>query len=187
MRKLSCDPGIEVIGHGVLAFTDNIAASQIGDILVRHKLTSIEPEGWYNMNDLLDVLNEIVERHMNITMNYVAMGMKRAESAKMPPNADKMTLPEFLNNWNNVYQMQHRGGDVGQLKVKAITDTHYEVTYDIIYPDDFIYGVAWGFTKRFLPKGTSFVVKYDENVIHKDKGGQSTVIHISWEQPPSPG
>lgn len=181
MRKFRCEPGTQAIGHAVLAFTDNLQAMDVQDILKKQDLTDVQPDQWYDMQKLLDVLNDVIKRGRNEMTNFVAMGVKRAETAKMPPEAANMTLPQFLENWNKVYQMQHRNGDVGQIEAEKISDTHYRICYDIIYPDDFIYGVAWGFTKRFLPEGHPYLVEYDENITRKDQGGDVTVIHISWD------
>lgn len=179
MRRLSCNPSIEVIGVAVRAFTEHVTVDEMKGLLKKHGLENIGDDEWYQMLNLLDLLNELTETS-NWSENYVAMGMKRAEVAKMPPEAANMTFGQFLMNWNKIYQLQHRNGDVGQLQAEKLTDTHFKVTFDIIYPDDFIYGVAYGMARRFLPNQTKFVIKYDDSVLQMDKGGKETVLDITW-------
>ena len=51
------------------------------------------------------------------------------------------------------------------------------------YPDDFNYGIMYGFALRYLPPHSDFIVSYDPQVTPRDRGGEQgcTVIHIRWK------
>jgi len=92
------------------------------------------------------------------------------------------SLPDILMCWDDLYQMQHRGGDVGKIVIEKISETHYRSIQTTVYPDDLSYGVGHGFAKRWLPRGTHFTVEYDLNEPAMDRGGEQTIIHFKWEE-----
>jgi len=97
------------------------------------------------------------------------------------PDGTNPTLPEVLAFWNDVlYQPLFRNGDPGSISCEKIDATHYVSVHKHIWPDDFSYGIAYGFARRFLPPKTSFRVSYDPNFPRMDDGGQSTRILIEW-------
>lgn len=180
MRHLTCDPNVEIIGAAMLSIMDNLNVSEIYPFLEKHGLVEIDPSQWYATHLWLNVMNDLAE-HTNLMTNLVAIGLRIAENVVLPPELANATLPQMLEVWDNVYQMQHRGGDIGQVKTEKINDTTYKTTHVHLYPDDLTYGVGYGWAKRFLPTGTSFKVWYDESIPRMDEGGEETIIHISWE------
>jgi hypothetical protein len=42
--------------------------------------------------------------------------------------------------------------------------------------------VNYGLAKRYLPDGTVFQVKYDDEAPRREEGGKETLIHIIWEE-----
>jgi hypothetical protein len=180
MREFKCDPNAEIIGQNVLAFVQNLRAEEVQPFLKKHGLENVDPEKWYPLQDWLNVLNDI-QREGEAMSDFVGIGMAIAETAPLPPETEGMNLEQFFGLLNPSYQMQHRSGDVGKIESEKVGDKHIKVTVDVPYPDDLEYGTAYGFAKRFLPKGTRFVVKYDEKQTRKDHGGENTIIHVTWE------
>ncbi len=176
MRKLTCDPNVEAIGQVMLAFINNLQAEEIEPVLKKHNLTDVDPESWYKAQQWLDVLNELG------SVDYVAIGLQTAQHVILPPGLENLTYLQIMTKWDEIYQFQHRGGDIGGLTVEQITPTHYRAEWKIIYPDDMAYGVAFGFARRFLPKGTVFTLKYDPDFTRVDDGGEKTVLHIYVEE-----
>lgn len=176
MRQLTCDPNVEVIGQVQLAFIDNLQRDEVLPILEKHQLTDIDPNQWYSAQGWLNVLNELD------SVDYVAIGLQTAQHVVLPPGAENLTYLEIMTKWDEIYQLQHRGGDIGGLKVEEVTPTHYRAEWNIIYPDDMAYGVAFGFARRFLPTGTAFTLKYDPDFTRVDDGGEKTVLHIHLDE-----
>jgi len=179
MRKLSCDKNIEVLGAPLISNIENMSAQEIEPYLKKYQLLNIDPDHWYPMSSYLDMLNDMGQSY-NLSSRLVAIGMEIFKNIKMPPELEHATLPEILETWNDLYHMQHRGGDIGYVKVEQLGETHYKTIHKNLYPDDMLYGVAYGMSRRFLPSGTSFKVYYDEQVRRVDDGGEETIIHIIW-------
>ncbi len=179
MRTLSCDPHIEVVGASVRSIIENIQHDDIEPYLSKYNLRDIQSDQWYPCQDWLNCMNDLLE-NTDATSNMIAIGLKVAQNVVLPPQLTNATLPQILSQWDKIYQNQHRGGDVGYVRVEKVSDTHYITYHKRLYPDDMSYGVAYGFCRRFLPAGTIFTVKYDENVPRQDNGGEETVIHVSW-------
>jgi hypothetical protein len=147
-------------------------------VLDKHNLTRIDPDRWYPLQQWLDILSELSEQS-NAMFNMVAIGTAVSETAVLPPGADQLSLEDILFAINDVYQMQHRG-HVGSVRTEKVADKHIRLIVRVPYPDDLEYGTAYGFARRFLPKGTPFTVKYDEGTQRHDEGGDSTIIHVTW-------
>jgi hypothetical protein len=147
----------------------------------KYGVADVDPEKWYPEHLLLDALNELAA-NPNVTPNMVAMGMQVGSIVPMPPELVNPTLEQVLRAWNGVYQSLHRNGDVGTITVDKIDEKHFRIIFDELYPDDFSYGILYGYARRFLPNDTQFVVYYDEQVIPRDRGGEEdvTIIHITW-------
>ncbi len=179
MRHLTCDPKTEVIGQTVLSFIDNVQADEIRPYLAKHGLADIKPDVWYPCHLWLDVMNDLA-KETNLSSNLVAIGMGVVDKMLVPPEMEKLTVGDILMGWNDLYHLQHRNGEIGYVKTEKVSDTHYKTIHLHLYPDDFTYGIAYGMAKRWLPKGTRFTVKYDPDVPALDKGGNLTIIHVSW-------
>lgn len=114
--------------------------------------------------------------------NLVAIGMAVATKMVMPPDLVHAPLPVILSLWNDLYHMQHRNGNIGEVKAEKISDTHYRTTHTHLYPDDMVWGLAYGMAKRFLPPGAHFKVEYSPQSPRLDEGdGDQTVVDVIWD------
>jgi len=180
MRRLTCDPNAETIGASVLSFIKNVRADEIQPYLKKYNLENPQPDQWYKLQDWLNVLNDM-GRDGNLSSKLVAIGMEIYQTIQLPPEVEKLSYEEILMGWDTAYQAQHRGADVGGVEVEKIAKKHYKATINIPYPSDMVYGVAYGMARRFLPDGSGYVVEYDSEFPRWEDGGDSTVIHITWE------
>ena len=179
MRVLTCDQKLELLGLNLRAFIDNLQADEINPVLEKYGLTQVEPMKWYSAAQWLSALNDL-QQEVNMTSNLVAIGMEIGRTSPMPPGSNP-TLPEVLSIWNDaLYQPLFRNGDPGTISLEKISDRHYVSIHKHLWPDDFSYGIAYGFARRFLPPKTAFRVAYDQNMPRMDEGGQSTRIHVEW-------
>ncbi len=179
MRKLTCDPEAEIRGSAAISLVDNLRAEEITPFLQQFGFEDVHADAWYSANTFLELLNELGQKE-NLSPNYVAIGMRAAETAYMPPELENSSLSEILLGWNEHYHANHRGADIGNKITSKVDDQHYQISMDSIYPDDLEYGMLYGFARRFLPQGTHFTVWYDKDVRRMDEGGDRTIIHISW-------
>lgn len=180
MRYLTCDPRAETLGANILAYMENLREFHSSSILRRHGLANLEPNQWVSTQKFLDALNEMWQKSDFMSM-LVAVGMSVGELVPMPQAHPD--LAEALNTWNDLYQRLHRNADVGQIKCERENATHFKLTFTDLYPDDFSYGMMYGYAKRFLPPGTQFSIYYDPKVTPRDRGGRDgcTVIHARWQ------
>jgi hypothetical protein len=181
MRKFTCPPDAEVLGQNIRAWAENLQGEDTTPIMQKYGLVNVDPNGWYSVKALMDAMNEIVS-NPNSSPNMVAIGLEIGRIVPMPPDMPDPTLGQVLMMWNGIYQYLHRNGDVGAINVEKMSETHYKVTFTDLYPDDFSYGIMYGYARRFLPRGTRFKVFYDEAVTPRDQGGTgATVIHLKWD------
>lgn len=172
-------PDAEVYGKGMLAFVESIRYDNLKPILEAHGLSEIDPERWYPQQVWLDVFNDI-EVESDSMSNLVSIGMKIADTA--PPELINIPFVDLMKGFGeNSYKTHNRGADIGYLDTKVISDTHLEMHDGTPYPDEFVYGAYYGMARRFLPAGSNFTVKYDEDEPIRSKGGSVTIVHIIWE------
>lgn len=182
MRKLIAPPGLEIIGTGIRAFSDNLQGEKTRPIMARHHMADIDPEAWYPLQNLLDALNEIAESTSALA-SMLAIGTEVGQIFPMPPTLKENPTPgDVLMIWGDIYQAIHRNGDPGAIVGTKISDKHYKTIHTCLYPDEFNYGIVYGYARRFLPPGTSFTAYYDPHMLPRDWGGNGpTVIHLEWE------
>ncbi len=178
MPKYTCDPQTELMGRTALSLIENIQHQDIKPILRKHNLDSINPDTWYKMQDVLNVLSDISDGD-NAMSNFVSIGISAAELSVLPPEMEKMSLAEILMAYGKIYNIRHRGGDAGEISVEQVSNNHFKITMKIPYPDDVFYGVMYGYARRFRPAGAHFVVQYDETAKRRDDGGEYTIVHIT--------
>lgn len=181
MRRLYCNPEIEVQGTSVLSIVDNVRSDHIRLYLEKHQFTDIQPDTWYPCQTWLDIMNDMAQSP-NTSPNYVAIGMAIADKVVLPPELHSASLPQILEMWDAIYQMNHRGGDVGYVRTEKIHDSLYRTVHKHLYPDDLTYGLAYGWCRRFLPQGTHFTVRYEDLHYRLDDGNATeTVILCEWQ------
>lgn len=180
MHQFICDPDTELTGQTVLSLITNINYRNIETIVARHHLSQVNPEAWYPLQDVLNVLRDI-SAATGSTFNFVSIGMAAAQLAYIPPEMEHFSVEQILQQYSKIYKMRHRGGNAGAVQVESISPTHLKIIMDTPYPDDIMYGVMYGYARRFLPDGTPIIVRYDENHLRMSHGGQSTILHVMWE------
>jgi hypothetical protein len=181
MRNLACEPGTEISGVAMLSLIENVRGDALIPLVKKHGLEDIDSARWYPAENYLDFLNDLV-RHPDLMFNLVAIGMSIAEIGLMPPGLENATFPQMVEKWDQHYQANFRNGDVGNKTTVQVDRQHYKIVHNkTVIPDDFEYGVLYGFAKRFLPPGTQFTVWFDEDTPRMDEGGEQTIIHVQWE------
>jgi hypothetical protein len=181
MLKRTCNPAVEISGQTLTAYVNNAMAYLIVPIFKKYGFENIDPEKWYPIQPLLDVLYEIGSQH-NGSESLVAIGVKIAEYGVEAAETNKASLPVVLENWEKHLYANVRNGDVGHITTEKVNNSFYKVSHQNIFPDDLCYGLAFGFARSRLPLGTNFRVSYEDFEKRIDKGtSDKTVICVSWE------
>ncbi|HEC23937.1 MAG TPA: hypothetical protein ENI95_13565 [Chloroflexi bacterium] len=180
MPAYTCDPDTELIGRSVLALFENIRYDMIKPILDKHGLNDVDPDGWYPLQDVLDILSDISEQGSGL-FDLVSVGISAARLSPIPPEVEALSLKEFLLLYPQLYPRRHRNGDAGEVLAEEAGERHVKMIFRTPYPDDLMYGLMYGFARRFLPKGTPITVFYDPDIRRSEEGGKFTVIHVVWE------
>jgi hypothetical protein len=182
MHDFKCNPEMEISGQTLQAYVNNVQADIIRPIFRKYRmLPDIESKKWYPLQPVLDVLKEL-SKSSNATTNLVAIGVKIAEYGVEPEDIIEAPLPVVLEHWQDHMDISFRNGDPGKIITEKVHDKFYKVTQINLFPDDFCYGLAYGFARSRLPLGTNFKVWYEEGVNRiDDGGGDKTVICVEWE------
>lgn len=172
---------VEVHGGYMLSFVECINKQDVLPSLKKLGISDIDPNAWYEQHLWMDIFNDLIARLKGTAFpTFVSIGMKLAE-VPFPPELANASYPQFMRQLSGIYDSAHRGGYPGAYEVEIISDNHVQLTARVPYPDDFIYGIQYGFAKRFLPKGTNFNVRYDDQSQRADEGGEYTIFHITWK------
>jgi len=178
-RYVSFDPNVEMTGRTALSFVKSILHDDIAEILERHQLSNIDPDGWYRVQTLLDVLTEISEG-LNTSSIFVSLGVAAAQLGidGFPPALKNLSLPEFFLKYGDVWVSRHRNGDCGSVTCEVVDDKHLIMHVRTPFPDDIFYGAIYGYARFFCPQDKTFTVSYDQTQPGHDHGGEETVLHI---------
>ena len=181
MHDFKCNPEMEISGQTLQAYVHNVQSDIIKPIFERNGMTDIDPKKWYPLQPVLDILKRL-SNSRSATTNLVAIGVKIAEYGVEPEDIIEAPLPVVLEHWQDHMNVSFRNGDPGTIITEKVHDKFYKVTQINLFPDDFCYGLAYGFARSRLPLGTNFKVWYEEGVNRIDDGdGDKTIICIEWE------
>ncbi|MFP4323383.1 MAG: hypothetical protein ACLFTK_13095 [Anaerolineales bacterium] len=170
-------PQAEVAGQTVLAFSENLEADRIRELLPKHGLGDIDPEAWYPHQYWMNVLKEINDTMDNPTSVFVAFGKKVVETAVMPPEIQ--TPEDVLAMLHAIHHANLRNipEDEGYA-VEQIGTGHYHVYENTPNPSDAIYGFLWGLMQRFTKDNEDFIIIPLDNPHPDDKPG--TLFEVKW-------
>jgi hypothetical protein len=176
MRKLIAPaPNAEVFGESVLGYVNCLQVDEIFPILSRHGLEKVDPQSWYPMQNLLDVLKEIQDEPQNVSESLVSIGMKILEIATVPPTIN--SIPSVLESFSVLYRMHHRNVTDNGWLYESLGLNHIQITHTSAYPADVAYGLIWGGVKRFRPANAQFSVKR----ISIDEIEGNEVYEVTWK------
>lgn len=178
-RFTAFDPRTEINGRTASSLFTNINHTEIEDILRRHGFEQIDPDKWYPIQSILDVLRD-VSKGDNSSSNLVAIGMEAARLGiqALPPQVSHLSIGEFFIEYGKIYQLRHRSGDIGYVRTEIVDADHVILYTKMPYPDDLGYGIFFTYARHFCPKNKRFLLQYDENVARRDNGGEETLYHI---------
>lgn len=167
------EPNVEVLGISMLSVTEAMGEQAYG-VMEKHGLINIDPESWYPQQTYLDAYHELSTLGF---FNMVSVGMKVPDNAKFPP---VNSVEEALKLLNTAYQMNHRGGDIGEYRYEKVNESEARMICRTPYPSDFDYGLIYRLVQKFAPKGSHVVVVRDENAPSRKNGDDSCTYIVKW-------
>lgn len=178
-RFTSFDPATEINGRSVTALVTNINHAAIATLLQEHGFAQIDPDAWYPLQRVLDVLRAVSEGS-NASNNLIAIGVATGKLAaeSLPPQMRHSTLDEFLIEYGKFYQLRHRNGDAGYVNTNVVDSSHIILQTRMPYPDDIGYGIFYAYARHFCPPNKYFSIHYDSSTPRRDEGGMETIYHI---------
>jgi hypothetical protein len=143
----------------LLALIENINVNDFSGTLESFGLAHIDPDQWYPLQTLID-LHDALANQPIAESNMIAIGVKAAETAILPPQID--TLEKLLAGYDYAYRENYRHlSQDNRYEVQFVGDRKAVVINHTHNPNEIVYGVLWGFAKRF---SKSFIVQsVDQN------------------------
>lgn len=151
---IALNPDAQVIGRAIMG-----VAMALGDralpILQKHGLAHLDPAGWYPQQAWLDVLREVDQGDM---FDLVAIGKEVAGLVPLPGEVD--SVESVIMMMGATYELNNRNCP-GTSNCVKVGSTRIDLTICDPYPRNMVYGVIWGFARRFAP---NVMVRYPNDL-----------------------
>ncbi|MEW6141483.1 MAG: hypothetical protein AB1733_24945 [Thermodesulfobacteriota bacterium] len=177
------DERVEVSGGHLAAFvrafppgTEKIGA----DILNSVGLGNPNPQGWYRLQTLLDVMKQLQDRFTGTILTR--MGYNVAQLVQLPPHWK--SVEDALSELDKGYHMNHRGGEIGSYhyeylvtetglhRAKMVVKTHWPCEYEL--------GLLQGMGDRYKQPETEIFVRKDFTAPCRKNGADSCTFFVTW-------
>ncbi len=184
MRQFQAfDQRVELSGGHLIAIVQAFPAGteRIGAaILTARGINSPEPESWYSLQAVLDMMKDLYEKFNPGLLTR--MGYRVAQLVKLPPHWQ--SIDTALSELDIGYKMNHRGGEIGSYacenlgtdsglrRMKVVVTTHWPREYEL--------GLIQGIGDRFKNKDVEVFVRKDEEAPCRKNGGGSCTYLVSW-------
>jgi hypothetical protein len=168
----------EVLGRNIRSYITGMGAFEmIGrSIMAKYGIEeNPSPDNWYNHQQFLDAIKEILSRTGLHTVHII--GMRIAEKVTLPPEVDN--IEKGLHFVGMAYRQVHRNDPVSDKIVTKLEDRKFQVVINTPYPCEFDTGYLRGLSKRFL-KETAVQVSHDESKPCRKNGAESCTYLITW-------
>ena len=170
---------VEVNGHTILSVVRAIPTYQteLEEVLARHGLENIRPEGWYPQLFWLNAFRQIGENYRADVL--FSIGKAIPENAIFPFNM--VTVQDALSSINIAYHINHRGGEIGYYKLTEYSHERQSATMECRnpYPSHFDRGIISAMVEKFSSKN-SVDVYLDSLFPTRLNGADSCTYRVSW-------
>ncbi|GKZ12821.1 MULTISPECIES: hypothetical protein [Haladaptatus] len=128
------------------------------DVLDKNGVPEPQVGEWYSLPAAIDSLDELVDGIGPRTVKTI--GKEIPETVEWPPQID--SVEAGLTGLDDVYQMYHRGGDVGYYEFEKTGETEGRMICETPYPSPMDQGIVEGIVKKFNDSGAFVEVERDE-------------------------
>lgn len=144
----------------------------------RHGVKDPDPESWYPLDDVLELLRELTDELGREPL--VHFGTKIPEQVVWPDGIE--TVSEGFESIDEAYRMNHRGGSFGFYEFTQTEERAGVVGCENPYPCPFdegvIKGTLWAFSDRFAYKPLIFIRETSDHC--RMDGGRRCEYRVSW-------
>lgn len=174
-------PDAEVLGAAASALINHMNRDAVEASLKAHGLDDLKLDEWYPVDKIINLFKDWMDNDPSgVSSNLVSVGLAIIENMVLPPEMEAVSQRDKLLMVGTLHELQHRGGDPGGYEIIEVGPQHIQYNTNTVYPDDMIYGYVYGIARRYLDKGTRFTVRYDPDAPRQDKGGEQTILHLTW-------
>lgn len=166
----------EVNGRSVQSIIDGVGQfsatyeKRAREILSNNGIEDPQPGTWFAMEDYLNAFSELSETVGPKTVSKI--GKEIPNVVEWPPEIDSVSAA--LNGLDDVYQMNHRGGEIGYYDFEKTGDKEGEMECKNPYPPELDEGIITAIVEKFSD-GTPFV-----SVEQVEERGDTLVYSVSW-------
>jgi hypothetical protein len=175
---IAFDREAEVSGSIVCALSQAAGQDiQVQKILTKYSLDRAEPQGWYSLQNYLNVLSEISR---NFGPHWLFnIGKNISQNAV----GNEFDLEGALSQLDSSHHTQHRGGDSGYYKLVSYNKETKEAVIECRnpYPCYFDRGILTNLACRYKPQGASTVhVELEMHRPNRLSGADVSYYTIMW-------
>lgn len=164
---------IRSVVEGVATFSEVFETMAL-DILENNGISDPQPGEWYSMQGYLAAFEEIEDSVGPNTVEQI--GRAIPEVVEWPPGVE--TVPEGLEQLDDVYQMNHRGGEIGHYEFEQTGPKSGTMTCENPYPCALDQGLVTGTVRKFADTAT--LVRVQEADGCRDEGSDTCVYSVQW-------
>jgi predicted hydrocarbon binding protein len=168
--------GVEVNGQTILsvvnAFPTGLEEKGL-EILAEQGIENPEEDSWYSQAAWLEAFSVMYDEFGETVLKKIGKEIPR--KAEWPPGTD--TVAGAIESIDDAYQINHRGGKIGNYTTKKIDDTTLKVICDNPYPCKFDTGIIESATREF--SDTSIRLRETGDRCRED-GSSQCVYEASW-------
>lgn len=141
-------------------------------ILGQHRLQSIDPDTWYDLNIARSIYTMVAEQVGARSLK--AVGQKMIEAAPFPPEVKDVR--SVLTALNSAYQMNVRGPNIGKIASEFGEDREATVTFSTPFPCALNVGIIQGCCEKF---GARPLIEHAPGGC-MDRGAASCSYRVGW-------
>lgn len=171
------DQGVEVRGETMQSFVEGIPSAfedRAERILEQNGVRNPQPGEWYPQEAWLGAFEDVAERVGESTLTNI--GRSIPANAEWPPGIE--TVVEGLESIDDAYQMNHRGGEIGEYRVEEIDETTARIYCDNPYACAFDEGIVQATAEEFADAGVPRVREVSDEF--SSEGDDICVFEVTW-------
>ena len=171
---------VEANGQAIRSVVDGVA--EVSPVFERRALSILENNGisdpvpgqWYPMQNYLDAIRELEDTIGPKTVERV--GRQIPKVVEWPDHID--SVPIALGQLDEVYQMNHRGGEIGYYEFKQTGERDGKMTCRNPYPCSLDTGLIIGTMDKFSPTGS--FTRLTEDGRGREDGKSRCIYSVNW-------
>ncbi|NJL11744.1 MAG: hypothetical protein HC913_01095 [Microscillaceae bacterium] len=174
-------PDVEISGHILQAtlLANPTLEPKVRSIMAEKDLAQFEEQGWYNMQDYLDVVKELGKEFGPSLLFAIGKSISQCLLDQEHPQS----LHEALQTLDEMYRANHRGHNIGYYHLLSYSPDYKEAKVECKnpYPCFLDRGILTALSKQFKPKEAQLInVEVDDVRPQRLAGNDASYYNILW-------